>query len=50
MSVEVFESSLNNAGVIVIFRVSLVSSLKNESVLRTVPFRDLPEDDSSGNF
>lgn len=36
-----FESSLKRLGVRFIFRVSTLSSLKKESVLRKVPFLDL---------
>ena len=36
-----FESSRKRLGVRLIFRVSTPSSLKNESVLRTVPFLDV---------
>ena len=39
--VELLESSRSKLGVRLIFRVSTPSSLKNESVLRTVPFLDL---------
>ena len=39
--VELVKSSRSRLGVRLIFRVSTVSSLKNESVLRTVPFLDL---------
>lgn len=43
------ESSLRMFGVNVIFRVSTVSSLKNESVLRTIPLRDFPREPSGLN-
>lgn len=36
-----FDSSLKRLGVRLIFRVSTLSSLKKESVFRTVPFLDL---------
>lgn len=45
--VELLESSRRILGVRVIFRVSTLSSLKNESVLRTVPFLDFPFGPSS---
>lgn len=41
--VELLESSRSRLGVKLIFRVSTPSSLKNESVLRTVPFLDVDE-------
>lgn len=47
VKVELLESSRNRTGVMVIFRVSWVSSLKKESVLRRVPFLDLPGAPSS---
>jgi hypothetical protein len=40
--VEVLESSRSKLGVRVIFLVSTLSSLKNESVFLSVPFRDRP--------
>src|ERR1700712_5166081 len=40
--VEVLESSRSRLGVRVIFLVSTLSSLKNESVFLSVPFRDRP--------
>lgn len=40
--VELLESSRSRFGVRVILRVSTLSSLKNESVFRSVPLLDLP--------
>lgn len=49
-TVDPLESSRKRLGVRLIFRVSMLSSLKNESVFRTVPFLDRPAAFASSKY